>query len=54
MSCQLSLVFLFDLLDGLIHQFVHGAANLMVGLLDAAGVEIVADLAKNILITGFL
>ncbi|SJM33191.1 hypothetical protein BQ8482_340087 [Mesorhizobium delmotii] len=43
-----------DLLDCLRHQIVHGAANLMVRLDDPGFVEILADLAENVVIAGFL
>ncbi|CDX49753.1 hypothetical protein MPL3365_100204 [Mesorhizobium plurifarium] len=43
-----------DLLDRLRHQLVHGAADLMVGLVDAGGIEILADLAENIVVARFL
>ncbi|CAH2403721.1 hypothetical protein MES4922_310071 [Mesorhizobium ventifaucium] len=43
-----------DLLDCLRHQIVHGAANLVVRLDDPGFVEILADLAENVVVAGFL
>lgn len=43
-----------DLLDCLRHQIVHGAANLMIRLGDSSFVEILADLAENVVVAGFL
>ncbi len=45
-----SSAFVLNLLDRLMHQFVHGAANLMVGLFDGVGVEVAPDLAEYILV----
>src|SRR5690606_22762268 len=40
--------------DGLVEQFRHGAADLVVGLLYAGRVEIRAHLAEHVLVTRFL
>src|SRR5437660_1339734 len=43
-----------DLGNCLFHQLLHGAADLMIGLIDALGVEILAQLAEDILLAGLL
>src|SRR5216684_21062 len=44
----------FDFCDRLCHQLVHGAADLVIGLLDVLGVEIPADLPEHVVVAGFL
>src|SRR3984893_4708305 len=44
----------FDLLDRFRHQFVHGAANLVIRFLDALGVEVVAELAEDVIVADLL
>src|SRR5215470_449632 len=44
----------FDLLDRFRHQFVHGAANLVIRLLDAVGVEVLAELAEDVIVADLL
>src|SRR5262245_33605412 len=44
----------FDLPDGRRHQIGHGAADLVVGFTDAAGIEVGAYLAEDILVAGLL
>src|ERR1700674_5901047 len=39
-----------DLLDRLLQQLVHGAANLVIGLGDALGVEVAPDLLEHVVI----
>src|SRR5580704_12312551 len=41
-----------DLADRPRHQFVYGTANLVVGYAHALGVEVLADLAKHVVIAG--
>ena len=43
-----------DLFERRAQQFVHGAANLVVGLRHRLGVEIGANLAEHVLVAGFL
>src|SRR5262245_2558958 len=43
-----------DLLDRLRHQLVHGAANLVIRVLDALGVEILANLAEHVIVARLL
>src|SRR5262245_6286548 len=54
MSDRSALSFGFDLTDRDAHQINHFAANLMVGFLDALGIEIPPDLAENVVTTGNL
>src|SRR5262252_2247891 len=44
----------FDLLDRFRHQFVHGAANLVIRQVDALGVEVLANLAEDVIVTDLL
>src|SRR5271166_5135607 len=44
----------FDFRDRLCHELIHGAANLVIGLHDALGVEIATDLAEHVVVPGFL
>src|SRR5262245_60064793 len=39
--------------DRLLEQFVHGAADLVIGLGDTLGVEVLAELAKHVMVAGF-
>src|SRR5580704_15210413 len=41
-----------DLVDRPRHQLVDGAANLVVGQIDALGIEILADLAEDVVVAG--
>src|SRR5262245_33162829 len=43
-----------DLQDRFRHQLVHGAANLVIGFLDALGVEILANLAEHVIVARLL
>src|SRR5262249_23601488 len=43
-----------DLVDGHRHQLVHGAADLVIGLGDAFGVEILAQLSEHVVVPGLL
>ena len=43
-----------DLLDRLAHQLDHHAADLLIGCGDALGVEILAHLAEDVVVAGFL
>ena len=36
------------------HQLVHGAADLMIRLVDTLGVEILANLAEHVIVAGLL
>ena len=45
---------LLDLLHRFGHEVGHGPADLVIGLVDAGSVEILADLAENVLVAGFL
>src|SRR6516165_6876438 len=49
-----SLAARFDLLDRFRHQFVHGAANLVIRQVDALGVEVLANLAEDVVVTDLL
>jgi hypothetical protein len=40
-----------QLIHGGCHQLVHGAANLVIRLVDIVGIKVCADLAENVLIT---
>src|SRR5262245_330991 len=44
----------FDLLDRFCHQLVHGAANLVIRDADALGVEVLANLAEDVIVTDLL
>src|SRR5215813_3945725 len=44
----------FDLLDRFRHQFVHGAANLVIRQVDALGVEVLAELAEDVIVADLL
>src|SRR5262249_13002254 len=44
----------FDLLDRFCHQLVHGAANLVTRDADALGVEVLANLAEDVVVTDLL
>ena len=44
----------FDLSDGLGHQLVHGAPDLVIGLRDPGRIEIGADLAEHVLLARLL
>src|SRR5215472_3463052 len=44
----------FDLLDRFRHQLVHGAANLVIRDADALGVEVLANLAEDVVVTDLL
>src|SRR5262249_9881963 len=41
---------LLDVLDRLFQQLVHGAADLVIGLCDALGVEVAADLLEHVVL----
>jgi len=43
-----------QLLNGLAEELVHGAADLVVGLGDALGIEVLANFTENVVIAGFL
>src|SRR6516164_9764955 len=44
----------FDLLDRFRHQFVHGAANLVIRQGDALGVEVLTELAEHVIVADLL
>src|SRR5262245_56221377 len=44
----------FDLLDRFCHQLVHGAANLVIRDADTLGVEVLANLAEDVIVTDLL
>src|SRR5262244_4296581 len=44
----------FDLLDRFRHQLIHRAANLVIRQVDALGVEVLANLAEDVIVTDLL